>query len=270
LSQYEIIDLLATGFSSTFRNWWDRHLTEESREDIRKAVKKNEDGLPIFDEKIGRGEPDCVNTLIYTIIKHFVDTPSNITSRISDYLNNLRCATMSDYRWYQDVFLSRVMVRFDSQRPYWKEKFIDGLPSLFAHKVKDELINTNTGLIDYKNLTYGNLFSTVKILGIKMCIDQKMIRQQLKNAKKAKYEMSNFCEQFELPPIAPSRKNRKKSDKISIRKPTPYYNNYKKRKFNKPSTSNNFSKKFKKPEKKRESKFEKYFSKDKCFNCRET
>jgi hypothetical protein len=75
---------------------------------------------------------------------------------------------MSDYRWYQDVFLSRVMVRSDSQKPYWKEKFIDGLPSFFAHKVKDELINTNTGLIDYENLAYGDLFSTIKKLGIKI------------------------------------------------------------------------------------------------------
>ena len=90
-------------------------------------------------------------------------------------------------------------------------KKIDGLPSLFAHKVKDELINTSIGLIEYDKLTYGDLFSIVKKLGIKMCIDQKMIRQQLKNAKKAKYEMRNFCEQFGLPPIAFSRKHRKKS-----------------------------------------------------------
>jgi hypothetical protein len=86
------------------------------------------------------GELDSVNTLIFTIVKHFVGTPSNITTRISDYLNNLRCFTMSDYRWYQDIFHSRVMLRLDSQKPYWKEKFIDGLPSLFAHEVKDELI----------------------------------------------------------------------------------------------------------------------------------
>ena len=180
LSQSKIVDLLAIGFSGTLQNWWDKHLTKDSKEEIRKAVKKNEDGLPIFDETIGRGEPDCVNTLIYTIIKHFVGTPSNITSRISDYLNNLRCLTMSDYRWYQDIFLSRVIVRSDSQKPYWKEKFINGLPSLFAHKVKDELINATTGLIYYENLTYGDLFSTVKKLCIKMCINQKMIRQQLK------------------------------------------------------------------------------------------
>jgi hypothetical protein len=267
LSQSEIADLLATGFSGTLCNWWDKHLTEESREDIRKAVKKTEDGLPIFYEKVGRGEPNCVNTLIYTIIKHFVGIPSNITSRISNYLNNLRCPTMSDYRWYQDVFLSRVMFRSDSQKPYWKEKFIDGLPSLFAHKVKDELIDANTGLIDYKKLTYGDLFSTVKKLGIKMCIDQKMIRQQLKNAKRAKYEMGNFCEQFGLPPIAPSRENRKKSDKSSRKKPTLYYNSYKKRKFNKPSTLKFFSKN---PKTKKESKFDKYFSQGKCFNCGES
>jgi hypothetical protein len=41
---------------------------------------------------------------------------------------------------------------------------------------------------NYENLTYGDLFSVIKKLGIKMCIDQKMIRQQLKNAKKAKYK----------------------------------------------------------------------------------
>ena len=66
--------------------------------------------MPIFDESIGRGIPDGVNILIYTILKHFVGTPSNISSRVSDYLNNLSCPTMSDYRWYQDVFTSRVML----------------------------------------------------------------------------------------------------------------------------------------------------------------
>jgi hypothetical protein len=69
-------------------------------------MKKDEEGFPIFDEQIGLSEPDGVNTLIYTIIKHFVGTPYNITSRISNYLNNFCCPTMSDYRWYQDVFLS--------------------------------------------------------------------------------------------------------------------------------------------------------------------
>ena len=44
--------MLAIGFFGTLRNWWDKHLTEDSREEIRKAIKKNEDGLPIFDKKL--------------------------------------------------------------------------------------------------------------------------------------------------------------------------------------------------------------------------
>ncbi|KAL0015733.1 hypothetical protein SO802_002802 [Lithocarpus litseifolius] len=107
----EIVELLVTGFTGTLRGWWDSYLTKESRDSIKSAVKKNDEGFPIFDENQGRGIPDGVNTLIYTILKHFVGTPSNVSSQISDYLNNLRCPTMSDYRWYQGVFLSRVMLR---------------------------------------------------------------------------------------------------------------------------------------------------------------
>jgi len=164
LDQPEIVNLLVTGFSGTLRGWWDSYITEESRESIKHAIKKNDEGLPIFDESIGRGIPDGVNTLIYTILKHFVGTPSNISSH--DYLNNLSCPTMSEYRWYQDVF-SRVMLRKDCHKPYWKEKFIDGLPLILAHKVKQELMDKNDS-IDYDNLTYGDIFSTIKRLGINM------------------------------------------------------------------------------------------------------
>ena len=48
-----------------------------------------------------------------------------------------------------------------------------------------------------------------------MCNNQKLLKQQLKNSKKVKYEMSNFCEQYGLPPITPSRqKGNKKHDKV--------------------------------------------------------
>ncbi|KAL0004920.1 hypothetical protein SO802_012481 [Lithocarpus litseifolius] len=107
---------------------------EDSRESIKHAVKKNDDGFPIFDEKRASGIPDGVNTLVYTILKHFVGTLTNVSSRVSDYLNNLRCPTMSNYRCCQAVFLSRVMLWKDCKKPYWKEKFLDGLPPIFAHK----------------------------------------------------------------------------------------------------------------------------------------
>ena len=75
LDRPEIVNLLVTSFSGTLRGWWDSYLTEESKDSIKNAVKKNDKGFPIFDESIGRGILDGVNTLIYTILKHFVGTP---------------------------------------------------------------------------------------------------------------------------------------------------------------------------------------------------
>ena len=94
LDYAKIFDLLTTVFSGTLHGWWEKYPTKESRESIKKVVKKDDDGLPIFYERIGQGVPDGVNTLIYTIIKHFVRTPSNVSSRISDYQKNF---TLSYY-----------------------------------------------------------------------------------------------------------------------------------------------------------------------------
>ena len=46
-----------------------------------------------------------------------------------------------------------------------------------------------------------------------MCNDEKLLKNQLQTKKRAKYEMGNFCEQYDLPPIAPSRQKGKKHDK---------------------------------------------------------
>ena len=51
----KIVDFLVTGFSGTLRGWWDPYLIEDLRESIKHAVKKNNEGLPIFDESIGKG-----------------------------------------------------------------------------------------------------------------------------------------------------------------------------------------------------------------------
>ncbi|CAL9004302.1 unnamed protein product [Prunus brigantina] len=87
LRQSEIVPLLETGFTGTLRSWWDKHLTDESRNNIIHAVKLNEDGLPFFDTNLGRGIEDGVNTLLYTIIEHFVGTPNHTQTRIHDQLN---------------------------------------------------------------------------------------------------------------------------------------------------------------------------------------
>ena len=44
---------------------------------------------------------------------------------------------------------------------FWKEKFINGLPGLFAHKIRD-VLNQLTWNIEYNNLTYGDIISTIQ------------------------------------------------------------------------------------------------------------
>ena len=106
------------------------------------------------------------------------------------------------------------MLRKDCHKPYWKERFIDDLPPIFAHKVKQMLMGKNDS-IDYDNLTYGDIFSAIKKLGINICNDENLLKYHLQNKKKAKYEMGNFCEQYDLPPIAHSRQKRKKMIKVT-------------------------------------------------------
>lgn len=40
------------------------------------------------------GKPDGIKHFNYTIIEHFVGTPSNSTSRIHNQLSNLHCPTL--------------------------------------------------------------------------------------------------------------------------------------------------------------------------------
>ena len=61
---------------------------------------------------------DAFNTLIFTITKHFVGDPNQYKERASYVLINLRCPQFSDFRWYKDVFISKVLGRNDCQQSY--------------------------------------------------------------------------------------------------------------------------------------------------------
>ena len=54
-------------------------------------------------------EQDAVKRLIYAIVKHFVGDPNTFGERNFEILQNLRCRTLSDFKWYHDVFLAKVM-----------------------------------------------------------------------------------------------------------------------------------------------------------------
>ena len=60
-----------------------------------------------------------------------------------------------------------------------------------------------------------------------MCIDLKISREMKDEKRKAKYELGNFCKQYDIDTIPPSRKH-----KIKNEKPKETYKNYfKKNKF---------------------------------------
>ena len=123
---------------------------------------------------------------------------------------NLRCPQLSDFIWYKDVFISKVLSKNDCQQSYWKEKFIAGLSYFFAQKVRLDLANNDDGTIDYPKLTYGDIISSINKTGLWLCNDLRLKNQLEKEKRYAKIELGTFCEHYGFEPlIAPSRKRTK-------------------------------------------------------------
>jgi hypothetical protein len=207
-SDHQVASSLITGFTGQLKGWWDNILTEEQRSYLKIAYKTDVAGNIITNE---HNQPieDAVNTLIFAITKHFVGDPSVYRENIYDSLEHLKYPTLTDFRWYKDVFLSRVLIRTDNRAPYWKEKFIGGLPKYFAHKVREKL--NNDGHNDYTSLTYGEIINVIKHVGLNLCNDLRLTNQLKNDMKYAKQELGSFCEQYGFPHlIASSTKHKHK------------------------------------------------------------
>ena len=90
--------------------------------------------------------------------------------RSAELLSNLKCRTLADFRWYRDTFPTRVYTREDSQQPFWKEKFLAGLPRSLGDKVRYKIRSQSAnGDIPYENLSYGQLISYVQKVALKYC-----------------------------------------------------------------------------------------------------
>ena len=96
--------LLISGFSGTLRSWWDNCLNDSERKFLQTS--KN-------DER----EQNAVHGIIYAVTKHFVGDPRILQEKSSEIFQNIR-RTLSDFRWYHDVFISKVMIRDDARAPY--------------------------------------------------------------------------------------------------------------------------------------------------------
>ena len=253
-SDKAIAELIIAGFSGQLKGWWDYHLTEQERSEILQSFQIHEDGTPIYDEE-GNTIPDAVSTLIFSISLHFIGDSSHLKDKNAELLSNLRCKKLSDFQWYKNTFLTRVMLREDSNQSFWKEKFLAGLPTLLGERVRNTIRKERGNKIPYESLTYGELISFTQKEGLQICQDLKLQKHLKWELRKTKQELGSFCKQFDLGfSKSPSDCNGKCSLKSSKRKPE-----FRKRK--------NFSKPFpkKKPYKSYHKKHNKDFHKKSVF-----
>ncbi|KAL4190898.1 hypothetical protein AMTRI_Chr07g78120 [Amborella trichopoda] len=173
----EVAKAIVCGFTGWLRGWWDFHLPENTKQQIlnntRQWTVKNENNQDVL-----YSESDVVNTLIYTITLHFVGSTALLEARSEDLLSNLRCPTLSHYKCQQD---------------HWKEKFIVGLPYLFAEKEKTRLKNENGRIIPYSVYTLGELSAEICAKGLALCTDMKLKKQLDKQKMTEEYNFQTLA-----------------------------------------------------------------------------
>ena len=64
------------------KGWWDHYLNNDDRNEILTAFKRETDGSVIMTDR--QPSQDAINTLIFTITKHFVGDPNQYKERASD------------------------------------------------------------------------------------------------------------------------------------------------------------------------------------------
>ena len=105
---------------------------------------------------------------------------------------NLRCSILIDFKWYKDVFLSRVFQLADCHNAIWKEKFIFGLPPLFAEKVRESLRQQHNNSLPYDQISYGELTQKINQTGLALCNDHKLKGQLKKHRLLGRRELGDF------------------------------------------------------------------------------
>ncbi|GAV83838.1 MP domain-containing protein, partial [Cephalotus follicularis] len=191
----DVANILIAGFTGQIKGWWDNVLTTQQQTEILEAIQVNKLKEPNLNNDNETIE-DVVSTLIYNIANYFVGDPTYLKDRTTDQLSNLRCRKLQDFRWYKDTFFTKVLTSEDANQPYWKEKFITGLPTLFAEKIKNKYREKHKGVVRYEKLTYGDIVSTITKTGLEICYYIKMSKQIKKESKTYKKELRDFCTQF--------------------------------------------------------------------------
>ncbi|GAV58405.1 LOW QUALITY PROTEIN: zf-CCHC domain-containing protein, partial [Cephalotus follicularis] len=222
-SDKTVANILIAGFTGQIKGWWDDVLTTQRQTEILEAIQVNELKEPILDNNNETIE-DAVSTLIYNITQYFLGDPTYLKDRTTDQLSNLRCRKLQDFRWYKYTFMTKV-TREDANQPY-KEKFITGLSTLFAKKIKSKYREKNKRVVPYETLTYGDIVSTITKTGLEICNDIKLSRQIKKDSKIYEKELGDFCMQFEDYKKSSKRRNYFKTNKFQKSNNEPQKTNF--------------------------------------------
>ncbi|KAG5589838.1 hypothetical protein H5410_040352 [Solanum commersonii] len=198
------------------------------------------DNIKIDNDNIARPVPRPTNTNSDKTIANMItaDFTGQLKGRWSDnsetirtLLQNLRCKTLTSFRFYKDVSLCRVMELPECNSAHWKSKFIDGLPSLFVERVRKAIKGDNPS-INYDNFTDGKLISSCVQEGLSLCNEIKLNQQIKRHHLNERKQLGEFCEQFAFD--VPKQKSKdkeyipKKKKKSSIKD----YEKWKKKRIN--------------------------------------
>lgn len=112
---------------------------------------------------------DVVSTLIHAIAIHFLGQNLVGTSNHRKILKNLKCTSMSNFKWYYDMFIARVFTQDDCSQQHWKEQFINGLPNFIAEKVYTSLQKNYKHNNPWNDITYGQLTSIIIECSLDTC-----------------------------------------------------------------------------------------------------
>ena len=115
---------------------------------------------------------------------HFIGDLSVFRDKNAELFSNLKRKKLSDFQWHKNTFPTSVLLRQDSNQPFWKEKFLAGLPTLLGDKVRNKIRDSmGIQIIYYDDFTYGELMSIVRQEGLRICQDlkiQKHLKWELK------------------------------------------------------------------------------------------
>uniref|UniRef100_A0A7N1A7L2 Peptidase A2 domain-containing protein n=1 Tax=Kalanchoe fedtschenkoi TaxID=63787 RepID=A0A7N1A7L2_KALFE len=151
--------------------------------------------LTTIKQEDGRVIENAVYILVINIMEHFIGRVSDNNENIRTLLQNLRCKTLTNFRWYKDAFLNRVMELPECNSSHWKSKFIDGLPHLFAERVRKTL-RKDMIAIPYDRYTYGELIKTCVQEGLSLCNEIRLNQQIKRQSLLERNQLGQFCSQF--------------------------------------------------------------------------